>query len=79
MWAGSVSEVFPARNVATCAGAVALAVARVKAAGSPWQSLLDLMPDWPFYVLIEIVLVTGIWALLTWAFVRPRQPAAASA
>jgi hypothetical integral membrane protein (TIGR02206 family) len=40
----------------------------------PGASLLDLMPDWPFYVLIEIVLVTGVWALLTWAFVRPREP-----
>ena len=43
----------------------------------PGASLLDLMPDWPFYVLIEIVLVTGIWALLTWAFVRTREPAEA--
>jgi hypothetical integral membrane protein (TIGR02206 family) len=43
----------------------------------PGASLLDLMPDWPFYVLIEIVLVTGVWALLTWAFVRNRQPAEA--
>jgi len=40
-------------------------------------SLLDLMPDWPFYVLIEIVLVTGIWALLTWPFDRAREPAEA--
>jgi hypothetical protein len=35
------------------------------------------MPGWPVYVLIEIVLVTGIWALLTWAFVRAREPAEA--
>ena len=40
----------------------------------PGASLLDLMPDWPFYVLIEIVLVTGIWALLTWPFDRARSP-----
>lgn len=43
----------------------------------PGASLLDLMPGWPVYVLIEIVLVTGIWALLTWAFVRTREPAEA--
>ena len=43
----------------------------------PGASLLDLMPDWPFYVLIEIVLVTGIWALLTWPFDRAREPAEA--
>ena len=43
----------------------------------PGASLLDLMPGWPVYVLIEIVLVTGIWALLTWAFVRAREPAEA--
>ncbi len=43
----------------------------------PGASLLDLMPGWPVYVLIEIVLVTGIWALLTWAFVRGREPAEA--
>ena len=45
----------------------------------PGASLLDVMPDWPFYVLIVIVLVTGVWALLTWTFVRPRQPADARA
>jgi hypothetical integral membrane protein (TIGR02206 family) len=43
----------------------------------PGASLLDLMPDWPFYVLIEIVLVTGIWALLTWPFDHAREPAEA--
>ncbi len=43
----------------------------------PGASLLDLMPDWPFYVLIEIVLVIGIWALLTWPFDRAREPAEA--
>ena len=43
----------------------------------PGASLLDLMPGWPVYVLIEIVLVTGIWALLTWAFDRAREPAEA--
>ena len=40
----------------------------------PGASLLDLMPDWPFYVLIEIVLVIGIWALLTWPFDRAESP-----
>jgi hypothetical integral membrane protein (TIGR02206 family) len=33
-------------------------------------SLLDLLPGWPAYVLIEVVLVLAAWALLTWAFTR---------
>ena len=43
----------------------------------PGASALDLLPDWPVYVLIEVVLVLGVWALLTWAFVRARSPAEA--
>ena len=39
-----------------------------QAAGRP--RLLDLMPGWPVYVLIEIGLVISVWALLTWAFDR---------
>jgi len=33
-------------------------------------SILDLLPGWPVYVLIEVALVLGAWALLTWAFNR---------
>jgi hypothetical integral membrane protein (TIGR02206 family) len=41
----------------------------------PGASILDLLPGWPIYVLIEIVLVTGVWALLTWPFDRARETA----
>ena len=36
----------------------------------PGASILDLLPGWPAYVLIEVVLVLAAWALLTWAFAR---------
>ncbi len=38
-------------------------------------SILDLMPEWPYYVMIEIALVAGVWALITWPFVRAGEPA----
>jgi hypothetical integral membrane protein (TIGR02206 family) len=34
-------------------------------------SLLDLLPGWPAYVLIEVLVVAAAWALLTRAFARP--------
>jgi len=43
----------------------------------PGTSALDLLPDWPVYVLIEVVLVLSVWALITWAFTRSRDPAEA--
>jgi hypothetical integral membrane protein (TIGR02206 family) len=33
----------------------------------PDGSILDLLGPWPWYVLVEIVLVAVVWALLTWA------------
>jgi hypothetical integral membrane protein (TIGR02206 family) len=33
-------------------------------------SILDLLPGWPVYVVIEVVLVLAVWALITWAFNR---------
>ncbi|MFL6021813.1 MAG: TIGR02206 family membrane protein [Marmoricola sp.] len=33
-------------------------------------SALDLLPAWPTYVIIEIVLVCAVWALMTWPFAR---------
>lgn len=36
----------------------------------PVASLLDLFGPWPAYVVVEIVLVAGIWALMTWPWVR---------
>jgi hypothetical integral membrane protein (TIGR02206 family) len=41
----------------------------------PSASILDLLPDWPYYVMIEIALVAGVWALITWPFDRAREPA----
>lgn len=36
----------------------------------PGASVLDLLGPWPIYVLWEIVLVGGIWALMTWPWTR---------
>lgn len=38
-------------------------------------SLLDLLGDWPWYLLVVFVLLAGVWALITWPWVR-RSPAA---
>lgn len=42
-------------------------------------SLLDLLPDWPLYVAVEIAVVAAVWALLVvpWA-VRPARHAVGS-
>ncbi|WP_199701399.1 YwaF family protein [Jiangella rhizosphaerae] len=34
-------------------------------------SLLDLFGPWPWYVVVETVLVAAVWALLTWPWTRP--------
>jgi hypothetical integral membrane protein (TIGR02206 family) len=33
-------------------------------------SLLDLMGNWPWYLLVVLVLVAAVWALITWPWVR---------
>lgn len=33
-------------------------------------SMLDLLGPWPWYVVVEVVLVTAVWALMTWPWVR---------
>jgi hypothetical integral membrane protein (TIGR02206 family) len=33
-------------------------------------SLLDLFGPWPLYVAVEIVVVAGVWALITWPWTR---------
>ena len=36
-------------------------------------SILDLLGDWPWYVLAEISLVIAVWALATWPWVSPAR------
>lgn len=36
-------------------------------------SLLDVMGPWPVYVEVEVVILVGIWALMTWPWARARQ------
>lgn len=36
----------------------------------PGASLLDVLPGWPTYVVIEIAVIAAVWALMTWAFTR---------
>jgi hypothetical integral membrane protein (TIGR02206 family) len=38
-------------------------------------SLLDLLPGWPAYVVLEIVIVSVVWALMTWPFARTKSQA----
>ncbi len=38
-------------------------------------SLLDLLGEWPWYLLVVLALLAGVWALITWPWVR-RSPAA---
>lgn len=44
----------------------------------PGGSVLDVLPGWPYYVLIEIAVVAALWAAMTWGFRenRRQQPAA---
>lgn len=36
-------------------------------------SVLDLLGPWPVYAVIEVVVVIGIWALMTWPWQRNRR------
>ena len=42
-------------------------------------SLLDLFGPWPGYVVVEVLVVAGVWALMTWPWVRTRTPAGPAA
>ncbi|HET7689845.1 MAG TPA: TIGR02206 family membrane protein [Nocardioidaceae bacterium] len=33
-------------------------------------SLLDVMGPWPVYVVVEVAILVGLWALMTWPWVR---------
>ena len=39
-------------------------------------TLLDLFGPWPAYVVVEIAVVAGVWALMTWPWVRAASPSA---
>lgn len=41
-------------------------------------SALDLLPDWPWYLAIEIAVVAAVWALLTWPCVVAARRAVTS-
>ncbi|HEX7716154.1 MAG TPA: TIGR02206 family membrane protein, partial [Marmoricola sp.] len=36
-------------------------------------SLLDLLGPWPLYVVAEVAVLAGVWALMTWPWVRARR------
>lgn len=36
-------------------------------------SILDLLGPWPWYILAEMALIIGFWALITWPWVRRRE------
>jgi len=37
-------------------------------------SLLDMMGAWPWYLVLAFALAAGVWALITWPWVRTREP-----
>jgi hypothetical integral membrane protein (TIGR02206 family) len=37
-------------------------------------TLIDLFGPWPGYVVVEIAVVAGVWALMTWPWVRAARP-----
>jgi hypothetical integral membrane protein (TIGR02206 family) len=39
----------------------------------PGRSILDLLGPWPLYVFVEIAIVVGVWALMTWPWERARR------
>jgi hypothetical integral membrane protein (TIGR02206 family) len=39
----------------------------------PGRSILDLLGPWPLYVFVEIGIVVGVWALMTWPWERARR------
>lgn len=39
------------------------------------DSILDVLGPWPWYLLPEIALVLGLWALMTWPWARARSKA----
>ena len=39
----------------------------------PEASILDYLGPWPAYVVVEIALVAGVWALMTWPWVGRRR------
>jgi hypothetical integral membrane protein (TIGR02206 family) len=44
----------------------------------PTASILDALGPWPFYLFIEILIVMGVWALMTWPWARVRSSAVES-
>lgn len=36
-------------------------------------SLLDLLGPWPHYVVVEAMIIAGVWALMVWPFERSRR------
>jgi hypothetical integral membrane protein (TIGR02206 family) len=45
----------------------------------PTASVLDALGPWPLYLLVEVAIVIGVWALMTWPWERSRQAAAEDA
>ena len=43
----------------------------------PTASALDYLGPWPWYLLVQVLLVATVWALMTWPWVRSRTPRAA--
>ncbi|MGL5810383.1 MAG: hypothetical protein ACRCYQ_10605, partial [Nocardioides sp.] len=34
---------------------------------------LDLLPAWPWYVLAQVVIISSVWALMTWLWAARRR------
>jgi hypothetical integral membrane protein (TIGR02206 family) len=44
----------------------------------PGTSLLDLLGNWPWYLVVALLLAAAIWALITWPWVRSRPTSRAA-
>ncbi|WP_375002071.1 TIGR02206 family membrane protein [Aeromicrobium sp. CTD01-1L150] len=42
--------------------------------GKPAQaSALDLLPPWPWYIAVQVVLISAVWALMVWPWTREEK------
>jgi hypothetical integral membrane protein (TIGR02206 family) len=39
----------------------------------PSASVLDLLGPWPVYVVLAVAILVGVWALMTWPWVRAHE------
>lgn len=69
-YAFTLASTFAWAGVAGIANAVTGANYMYLARAPEIASALDVLGPWPMYILSEVALVSGVWALITWPWVR---------